>query len=136
MAQQVGDPFAVFNVRLVARHRLHMLGVDQDNLERAFQHVEDRSPIHPGRFEGHMGDLVAREPVGQGQQAGRGGGERAHLAALYARGRGEDQTGHDRQFVHIQSRAARIQHTHSHCRTCLLSAILQVDKKGSVASGT
>jgi len=31
MAQQVGNPFAVFDVCLASRHHLHRLGIDQDN---------------------------------------------------------------------------------------------------------
>ncbi len=79
MAQQVGEPFTILNVRFVAGHRLHVLGVDQDDLKAAFQDVEDRSPIDAGAFHGHMGDLADWQPVGQRLQPSRGGGEGAHL---------------------------------------------------------
>ena len=50
MAQQVGDPGAVLDIGLATWHRLDVLRIDQDDLEAAFQDVEDRPPIHAGRL--------------------------------------------------------------------------------------
>src|SRR5712691_7300943 len=135
MAQQVGDPLAVLDVRLMPRNRLHVLGVDQNDLEAAFQDVQDGSPINARTFHGHMRHALAPQPVGQRQQSSGGGSEGAYLATHPATRRGEQQAGHHRFLVDIQSSAASIQDCQTHCRTPFRSAILAEEQKWSTARG-
>jgi len=45
MLQEVGQPGGIFDIGLPPRDSLHMLGIDQLDLEHALQHVEDRFPV-------------------------------------------------------------------------------------------
>jgi hypothetical protein len=77
--QELGDPFAVLDVGLATGHLLDVLGIDQQQLELSFQDVEDRLPVHAGRFHGRMGHSLGGQPVRQGQQVARDGAEGTHL---------------------------------------------------------
>src|SRR5260370_15464079 len=84
---------------------------------------------------GHVRPLLAAEPLGHGQQASGGGGKGADLFAHLPTESGKHQTDHHDLLVHIQSRAARIQHLHPHCSLAFLSAILTPDQEWSAARG-
>jgi hypothetical protein len=109
MTQQIGEPLAIFDVGLMPRNGLHVLGVDQNDLHRAFQDIEDGPPKHSRRFHGHMRDLLSREPIGQRQQPCRGRGEGSHFFANRAAVGTEHHTGHHRLFVDIEPTTARIE---------------------------
>lgn len=47
VAQQVGQPLGIFHIRLATRHRLDVVGVDDQHLALALQQVEDGPPIGP-----------------------------------------------------------------------------------------
>ena len=115
MAQQISDPLAIFDVGLVTRHGFHVRRIDQDDLTLGFQHVENRSPIHPGAFHCCMRDLLARQPGGQRLQVDGHGGERPHLATHFAGSGGEQHTGDNVLLMHIQTGTAGIEHAESDC---------------------
>jgi hypothetical protein len=46
MLQQIRDPLGIFHIRFSPRHGLHVLGIDQHDLEGVFQQVKKGFPIH------------------------------------------------------------------------------------------
>ena len=78
--QQVRQPFGVLDVGLVPRHRLPMLGIDQDDRVVGLQQVEDRAPVHARALHGHLLHPAGVEPVIQRQQVRRHGAKAVHLA--------------------------------------------------------
>ena len=52
MAQQIGEPFAIFNIGLATWNGFHMLSIDQDDAAALFQQVKHRSEVNSGRFHG------------------------------------------------------------------------------------
>ena len=113
--QQVGDPLGVpvsstgqaLHVGLAPRHRLHVPGIDHHHAELVLQYVVDRLPVDPGALHRHLGYLMARQPVGQGQQVLGHGGKAAHLLAL----RGDDAGRHP-LLVHVQPAAPLVNGIH------------------------
>ena len=81
MRQQIRQPLRVIDVALAARHILDVLGVGQRQLELALEQMPDGLPVDARRFHGDVGDLVARQPVRQFQQAARRGRHRQTLIA-------------------------------------------------------
>jgi hypothetical protein len=119
----LGDPLAVLHVGLAPRDLLDVLGVDQQHLDGAFQQVEHRLAVHPGRCHGHDRDLLGPEPVEPVQQVGGRGPERLDFlagAAVQPADTGDDgvlvdiQTGTDgRERIHEKPpRNARIGRQH------------------------
>jgi len=100
------DPLGVLDVGLAAGDLLEALGVDQDDLEAAFQHVEDGLPIDARRFHGNVADALGLQPVGEGQQLGGHGAEGADLGGDDAVGAGAADAGHDGLLVDVQAGAA------------------------------
>ena len=113
--QQVGDPLGVpvsstgqaLHIGLAPRHRLHVPGIDHHHAELVLQYVVDRLPVDPGALHRHLGYLMARQPVGQGQQVLGHGGKAAHLLAL----RGDDAGRHP-LLVHVQPAAPLVNGIH------------------------
>src|SRR5438270_1328804 len=54
MLQQLRDPFAIFYVRLPARHVLDVLRVHQQQLKAILQKVPNRLPVNTRRLHGHL----------------------------------------------------------------------------------
>ena len=44
VAQEIRDPFAIFDIGFVPRNGMHMLGIDQHDLITAFQQIENGTP--------------------------------------------------------------------------------------------
>src|SRR5208337_4421761 len=63
--EKVRDPLGVFNICLSSRDMLHMPGIYQKDVESTFKNVVDGLPINPGRFHGHMSDLLLGHPNGK-----------------------------------------------------------------------
>ncbi len=122
MAQQVSKPLTVFDVGLVTRDGLHVLGIDQDHLDGAFQHIEDGTPVDPGRLHGYVRHPQPAEPVTHAVQLGGGRRKGAHLLADLAGGSGEQHTGHHGLLVDIESGTTGIQDAQTHCH--VLSVLL------------
>jgi hypothetical protein len=99
--QKLGYPLGVLDVGLPPRHLLDVPGIDQQQLEAAFQEVIDRLPIDPGRFHRHMGHPLGGQPVGQVQQLGRRGAEASHVLIHPALGVDPPDAGHDGLLVYI-----------------------------------
>ena len=56
MAQQIGAPRGILNVSLSSRQRLHVGGVDHDQLKVGFKQIIDRHPEVARGFHGRVGD--------------------------------------------------------------------------------
>ena len=66
---QVPEPFTVGDITLPAGEILDVAGVDEDHLKAArVEDLEDRDPIHAGRFHRHVRDAAGRQPLGQSVQ--------------------------------------------------------------------
>ena len=79
MLEQIGDPFGVFAVRLPARDGFQVLGIDDQHLQMAFQHVKDGFPVACRTFHGDMSDSQVFEEVSQPQQVRGHGTKRPPL---------------------------------------------------------
>ena len=54
MLQELGQPGGIFDVRVASRYRFDVLRIDQQDLKRPFEHVEDRFPIVAGTLHRDM----------------------------------------------------------------------------------
>src|SRR5262249_6513591 len=59
---QLGEPLAVAYVRLAARHRLHLLGMDQEERDAALQEIGDGPPVHARRLQRDVRAAGGGEP--------------------------------------------------------------------------
>ena len=112
MLQQLGQPFAVSDIRLPAGDVLDVLRIDQQQLEVAFQQVVDRLPVDARGLHGDVGDPGLGQPVRQSQQLF---GHRAEGAYLLLAGAilGQHQpAGNDRLLVDVQAATAGIDGSH------------------------
>jgi len=82
-----------------------------DQLEVAVQDVPHRLPVHARGLHGHVLHPERLQPIGQRQQSCGGGLKRSHVLG-HRPIAGNARTSHHRLLVHIQSRAARIDHFH------------------------
>ena len=110
--EQLGDPLGILDVGLAAGDGLESLGVDQHDRHATFQDVEDRLPVHAGRFHGGLADALFLQPVGQGQQLGGHGGEGANLGADGPVGADAADAGDDGLLVHVQAGATVVHEVH------------------------
>ena len=63
MAQQLSDPLSILNIALSPRHRFHVGGIGNDQLEVAFQKIVNRHPVIAGRFHGHVSGPATFKPL-------------------------------------------------------------------------
>jgi len=115
VSEQVGQPFAVADVRFLAWHRPHVLRVDeQQGALLVFKNVEYWPPVHASRLERHVGHSHAVEPVRQLQQVGRHCLECTHLS-LDQPVRLRDQDAGDNTFlVDVEPTTPRVNDLHRH----------------------
>ena len=114
MCQQVGEPFAVFDVCFSSRHGLDVLGICKYDHEAAFEKIKHRLPEHPGGFHRDVGAALFCEPTMKLEDLRRGRAKRSHLCALTPMVL-QTNTSHDRLPMDIQAAAARVQHFyHAH----------------------
>ena len=64
VAQQIGDPFGILDVRLATGHGFDVLGVGEQHLKLALEQVIGGLPVHAGALHGHVGDTLGGQPVG------------------------------------------------------------------------
>jgi hypothetical protein len=65
VGMQLLKPLAILHVGLAARQVLGLAGIHQVDLDPVLlQHLHDRNPVHPGRFDGHRGHATRLEPLG------------------------------------------------------------------------
>jgi hypothetical protein len=75
MAQQLGDPFGVFDIGFAARDRFDMLRIDEQQLEEPFEQIVDGA--NTGRYfpspRGYNPPLTANPPtsIGRGSSCER-----------------------------------------------------------------
>jgi len=110
--KELGEPLAVAHVRLAARHHLHMLRIDQGELEAPLQELVDGPPVDPGRLHRDVGAAGGGEPVGQPQQLAGGGAERAYLLAARRPVARRPEAGGDAGLVHVEPTADGVEHFH------------------------
>jgi hypothetical protein len=111
--QKISQPFGVLDVGLLSGNGPHVLRIDQ--YERPLvilQHIEDRPPVDPSRFHGHLGDLQIGESIRKLQQVRRDCSERAHVPLHRAIRLRDQRTGDDALFMHVQTTASRVNHVH------------------------
>src|SRR5947209_16391908 len=60
VAQEISDPFAIFDICFVPSNGVHMLRIDQHDLITAFQQIENGTPRDARAFEGHLLHLPIR----------------------------------------------------------------------------
>jgi hypothetical protein len=109
--EQVGQPLAVLDVGLPARHRLDVMGIGEDHTETALEEIEDRLPVHPGRFHGDKRAPRGGQPGVQSKDLGGRGAEGLHLG-VFATTLLLAQAGDQRFLVDIDSAAVGMQHLH------------------------
>ena len=94
MAEQVGDPFRVFDIRLTARNFPDMLRIGRHVLQSPFQKGVDRLPVHPGALHGYLGANFREQPFPQAQQLARARAQCPNLLLNLPIPQSNQQTGH------------------------------------------
>src|SRR5260221_5922190 len=112
VAQQVGQPFAVLDIRLAPGHRLHVLGVDQEDPAPLLQQIVDRPPIHARAFERHVRYSLLLQPLRQRQQVRRHGPKRARLLLRMAFHTCQHHRHDDGPLMHVDPCTAFVHHAH------------------------
>src|ERR1035441_1060280 len=89
---QVLEPLAIGYVCLPARNVLHVLCVDQIDLESPrFQELINRNPVHAGRLHRDRMNPALLQPVGQGMQIASECGETANGVGISISADGDEQ---------------------------------------------
>ena len=132
MAQQGGDPFGIFDVRLAPRHGPQVVRIDHQQLHiTAFlEYVVDRLPVHAGCFHGDMRAATLGQPAAQLGQVGGHGAERAHPTIERTVSSRPQHARHDRFLVHVQSGAPFMYDVH---RSLPLDQILVAPRSGDTS---
>jgi hypothetical protein len=63
VTQQIGQPFALLDIRLASGHRFDVLRIDQDDRAPILHEVEHRPPEHTRTLEGHDLDPQRLQPI-------------------------------------------------------------------------
>jgi hypothetical protein len=111
---QLCQPHAVGNIGLTAGEILHMLGIDQHQLQPGgvFQRVPHRLPIHAGGFHNRDRDALGDQPLSQRPQRAGERAELAHQLTALPAAPGCANARHHRFLVHIQPGTSGDQHLH------------------------
>jgi hypothetical protein len=113
VAQQLGDPLSILDIALSSRHRFHVGGVGDDQLEVALQQIIDRHPVVACGFHGHMGDLLLFEPLKHLHHLGRGGAKALGFAHRILARLAFEHAGHRRALMHVEARTTTIFNFHA-----------------------
>jgi len=114
MTQQIGEPFAILDIRLVPRYRLEVLRVDErDRALLVFEQIEDGPPIDPCGFHRDLRDTVTGQPIIKGQQISGHRAEGAHLPPNTAIRIRQQHTGDDTLLVNIETTTASVHDLHT-----------------------
>lgn len=112
MLQESGDPLAILNIGLATRHRLDVLGIDEEDLEAPLQDLVDGPPVDAGTLHRDVRAPGRGQPVGEPEQFPRGCAEGPNvLTACPRRPRRPQACGH-RLLVHVESTADAVQDVH------------------------
>ena len=79
MLHQPREPLAILDVGLPPGDRLDGLGVDEEELQAALEHLVDGPPVDPGALHRGVGAAGRGQPVGELELFARGGPEGARL---------------------------------------------------------
>src|SRR5882762_10505878 len=112
MAEQVGDPFRVFDIRLTARNFPDMLRIGRHDLQSPFQKGVDRLPVHPGALHGYLGATFREQPFPQAQQLARARAQCPNLLLNLPIPQSNQQTGHHGSLMHSEPTTAFYQGLH------------------------
>ena len=112
MAQQIGQPLGILDIRLAARDRLGVVRIDDEDLALLLEQVEDRTPIRARRLHDHRPAVLSSQPIGERQQIVRHGAVGAYLLVDRPIWLRRQQARHDKLLVDIQATAALVQHPH------------------------
>ncbi len=112
MLQQVRNPFRIQDIGLATRQGLQVLRVDHQDFKLPFQKIEDGFPVHAGALHRQVRALSRHQPIAQGQKFLGHGSKRARFFVAFTVRIHDQQTGHDRLLMDVQSTAARINNLH------------------------
>jgi hypothetical protein len=93
MLQQSRDPLAILDIGLPPRHRLDVLGIDEEDLDSPLQDLVDRSPVDAGALHRDVRAFGRRKPVGEPEQFVGGRPEGANLLRARSVSPGTPQAG-------------------------------------------
>ena len=114
MAQQIGPPDAVFDIRFAPGDRPHVLGGHQDHgVAALLQDSEHGPPEDTGRLQGHPLHLLLRQPRAQELQRRRHRADGAHLLVHRPIGLRRQHTGHHHLLMDVHATAPLIHHVHA-----------------------
>ena len=113
MAEQLRDPLRVSNIGLAPRHGLDVLGIHDDELEAAFEHVVDRFPVAAGGLYRNGRDVRDSEPIGEFEQkASRRRSKRLEFTSWVASWSRGQPTGDDDSLVDVEPGAVGVNDLH------------------------
>jgi hypothetical protein len=95
------QPRPILGVDLALRHRLVVLGIDQNDGAVPLQDVEHGLPVAPRMLHGHMRHPLLRQPMGQRQEHDCGL-TRAHRTRPSSALAGQPHASHHRRLIDIQ----------------------------------
>src|SRR6266508_931602 len=109
MAQQIRDPLGVFDVRLLAGDRFHMLRVDHQQLEgMSFKNIVDGLPKYASTLHSHVGDVALLKPGGHRLQV------LGHRAERPNRSPPPTEDARDNHaLMHVQTATSLMHHLHA-----------------------
>jgi hypothetical protein len=122
--QELRDPLRVLNVRLPARHVLHVLRVADDQLEPAgrLQHRVHGLPVDARALHRHVGHAFLAQPLREAEQLARERREHLHLLTS-TRALAHQDAGGDLLLVHVEPASSLNDHRiHSHLRREVVAA--------------
>ena len=110
--QQLRQPGRIIHVGLAARDVAEVPRVHQHELDRAFEHVPDRLPVHARRLHRRVGTPVLGQPLTEPEQLGRRGPELAELQHHLPVVAHQSGAGDDGVLVHVKSCTSPVRHLH------------------------
>jgi hypothetical protein len=137
--EQLADPLGIGDIGLAAGNVAQMLGVQKPTLAVLLEQVEDRLPVGAGRLHPDQTHPIARQPIEQPEQPGRGGRETPHLLLAPPPLPRHSHASHNRVPVDIQAGATLDQRLHRSsfaCRTLAAWRSLSLKNLGFVLTAT
>ena len=105
MLEDVGNPFSVPFVSLLAPNGFDIFWVSKNDIAGAFQNIVNGNPILPCRFHAHILAVVLRKPSCTPPQISGKGGKPLALVGCHALLISRSDTGNDKGLVDIHPAA-------------------------------